>query len=79
MDISDYSPNTTYNSGDIVWFKDINGSIWLLRCIRDNNTQMPATIATTDNVDVDTLLGESGWHNENEKLNILHFHVVEAL
>lgn len=73
LNIVDYSSKSIYNAGDLVWFRDQNGSLWLLRCTRDNNDEMPNTL------DDDVALGQSGWNNENQHLDILQFEVVKML
>ena len=51
----------TYNAGDLIWYKNPLGQLFLLKCIRQNNSSEPNTLSNNDVLD--TGLNESGWEN----------------
>lgn len=75
LNITEYVNGMTYNIGDLVWYKDTNRNIFLLKCIKQNNTSMP----DTSGVDENFSLGQSGWENQNKHLNILDYSIMGML
>ena len=66
MNIHEYIEGTVYNAGDLVWYKDTNGTTYLLRCIKQNNSQVPDTSGIPKNSyskSGEERLNASGWEN----------------
>lgn len=59
--ITDYLPGIAYNNGNLVWYNDGDGDLFLLRCIAKNNKKTP-DIRKNDPLS-DVWLNESGWDN----------------
>lgn len=75
LNITEYVNGTTYNIGDLIWYKNDNGKTFLLKCIIQNNTNVP----NTNGIDEDFSLGQSGWENQNKKLTILDYSIMSIL
>lgn len=75
--ISDYLAANTYGPGQLVWYNDKNGNLFLLRCIKENNTTPPNVQANDPLSDV--FLNQSGWENQNRNLTILDYGILELL
>lgn len=69
LTISDYNSNAVYDVGDLVWFRDGNYDLYLLKNVLPENTTEP----NPDN------FPKSGWSNENEYINILDYGIESLL
>lgn len=82
LNITEYIAGHSYNVGDLVWYKDATDTLYLLRCIRQNNVEQPNTteiIGNTYTKRGDDALIASGWENQNKNLNILDHGIVNLL
>ena len=84
MNIKEYSESTVYQYGDLVWFllRDRQGkvdSLWMLRCIEDNNSKPPATVKLQNGQLDSDKLSESGWKDENKYIDLINMGVINAL
>lgn len=82
MNIHEYIEGMTYNVGDLVWYKDFNGTTYLLRCIKQNNSQVPDTSGIPKNSysrQGNDRLNESGWDNQNKNVDILDYGIINLL
>ena len=84
MNVKEYSESTVYQYGELVWFllRDRYGkadSLWMLRCIEDNNNKPPVAVKLPNGqLDYDKL-GESGWKDENKYIDLINAGVVNAI
>lgn len=82
LNITDYNSSTTYQVGDLVWFR-YDSDLYLLKCIINNNTTTPAIQiedATSDHPQPsDLMLKQSGWENKNKYLTILDYGIAKLL
>ena len=81
LNISEYVKGNKYNAGDLVWYKDSEKRTFLLRCIKQENTDEPNTSAIEDEYTKygnDVLL-RSGWENQNRHLTILDYDVMNLV
>lgn len=82
LNISEYIQNSSYNVGDLVWYKDENEVTYLLRCIKENNTDEPDTSQLVNgkyNKIGEERLNKSGWENLNRNLTILDYDVMNLV
>ena len=66
LNISEYIQDASYNVGDLVWYKDYSGTTYLLRCIKQDNNEVPDTSEIEDKVfskKGNERLNASGWEN----------------
>ena len=84
MNIKEYSENTVYQYGELIWFllRDRSGkvdSLWMLRCIEDDNSRPPDAVKLQNGqLDYDKL-AESGWKDENKYIDLVNAGVVNAI
>lgn len=82
--MKEYTQSAVYQYGELVWFllKDRTGkidSLWMLRCIEDNNSKAPDAVKLQDGqLDYDRL-SESGWKDENKYIDLVSAGVVNAI
>lgn len=71
---SNAETNKPYNYGDLVWFKDIDGKLWLFRCIQDNNVNSPQLAIDDKNSYVyeNPNFQKYGWDDQNEYIDIIN-------
>ena len=84
MSIKEYTESATYQYGELVWFllKDGAGkidSLWLLRCIEDNNSKQPDVVKLKSGQLDYSRLSESGWKDENKYIDLVSAGVVNAV
>lgn len=82
LNITEYIAGHSYNTGDLVWYKDASSTTYLLRCIRQGNIEEPNTSEIVDNIYTkksDDILIASGWENQNRNLSILDYDIVNLL
>lgn len=82
LNISEYVQNTAYNVGDLIWYKDQNSITYLLRCIKENNTETPDTsqlVSSQYDKIGEERLNKSGWENLNRNLTILDYDVMNLV
>lgn len=72
--IYDYNEDIEYNYYDLVWYKDDNGMLWLLRSLTEFNKN--PVFLTVNNKKV---LNNQYWKNENEYKTILDYGIDKIL
>lgn len=54
-------------------------SLWMLRCIEDNNSKPPAAVKLQNGqLDYDKL-SESGWKDENKYIDLINMGVINTI
>lgn len=82
LNISEYVYGNAYNVGDLVWYKDQNNVTYLLRCIRQENSEVPDVSHVNQqhySKKGDELLIQSGWENQNKNLSILDYDIIDLV
>lgn len=72
--IHDWSAGIEYNYCDLVWYKDENDELWLLRSMSEFNNNPPFLIVNNKKV-----LNDQYWKNENEYKTILDYGIEKTL
>ena len=78
LNIVDYASGMTYSPGDLVWlsYKD---ELYLLKCILNNNSNVPNIQLDSTGRPLESLLRMSGWEDQNRYLTILDYGIEAFL